>query len=635
MPDPRVFIPVDLKKFMQLPDLNLNDQHPDMPLLSAYLKRFGYLDPGTADAQALDAPISDGLRKLQRQFGLPVTGTLDAATRQVMAADRCGMPDPGGPLDFATLCAWNRRNLTYAFGPLSAQVGNNVAMAAIRRAFATWSNCGVGLTFTEVATSASPDILIEWRQANDPDHSMVGGVIAHADFPPGCSVVVNNLPLPLHFDDQEHTWVDGAVANGFDIETVALHEIGHLLGLGHTTVASSVMFPTVSPNFTLRALQQDDLDGIRTLYTRTGWNGDWFPLPGQAVFDREKQQIAAVARSPDNLDLFVIGFDNHVWSTFWTPQTGWNGDWFPLPGQAVFDREKQQIAAVSRAPDNLDLFVIGFDNHVWTTFWTPQTGWNGDWFPLPGQAVFDREKQQIAAVSRSPDNLDLFVIGFDNHVWSTFWNPADRLEWRLVPAPGPGRVRPREAADRGGGAVAGQPRSVRDRLRQSRLEHVLVAADRLEWRLVPAPGPGRVRPREAADRGGGAVAEQPRSVRDRLRQSRLEHVLVPADRLEWRLVPAPGPGRVRPREAADRGGGAVAEQPRSVRDRLRQSRLEHVLEPADRLEWRLVPAPGPGRVRPREAADRGGGAGAEQPRSVRHRLRQSRLEHVLARIITC
>ena len=29
------------------------------------------------------------------------------------------------------------------------------------------------------------------------------------------------------------------------------------------------------------------------------WNGDWFPLPGQAVFDRDKQHVAAVTgRSP-------------------------------------------------------------------------------------------------------------------------------------------------------------------------------------------------------------------------------------------------------------------------------------------------------------------------------------------------
>lgn len=119
----------------------------------------------------------------------------------------------------------------------------------MRRAFATWAAAGVGLTFSEVAQNQNPDIVIEWRQAADPDHSMVGGVIAHADFPPGCSVIVINPPLPLHYDDQEHTWVDGAVANGFDIETVALHEIGHCLGMLHTNVNGSVMFPLVSPNF--------------------------------------------------------------------------------------------------------------------------------------------------------------------------------------------------------------------------------------------------------------------------------------------------------------------------------------------------------------------------------------------------
>ena len=159
-----------------------------------------------------------------------------------------------------------------------------------------------------------------------------------------------------------------------------------------------------------------------TFWTQSGgWNADWFPLPGQHVFDHQKQQIAALSRAPGILDLFVIGFDNRVYTTFWTQSGGWNADWFPLPGQHVFDHQKQQIAALSRAPGILDLFVIGFDNRVYTTFWTQSGGWNADWFPLPGQHVFDRDKQQIAAVSRTPGNLDLFVIGFDNHVYSTFW----------------------------------------------------------------------------------------------------------------------------------------------------------------------------------------------------------------------
>jgi hypothetical protein len=47
----------------------------------------------------------------------------------------------------------------------------------------------------------------------------------------------------------------------------------------------------------------------------------------------------------------------------------------------VFDREHQQIAAVSRASGNLDLFVIGNDNHIWTTYWSDQASWSADWLP--------------------------------------------------------------------------------------------------------------------------------------------------------------------------------------------------------------------------------------------------------------
>jgi len=160
------------------------------------------------------------------------------------------------------------------------------------------------------------------------------------------------------------------------------------------------------------------------------WNADWGPLPGQAVFDRSTQKIAAVSRDPNHLDLFVIGNDSHVWTTAWSSASGWNADWGPLPGQAVFDLNTQNIATVSRDPGNLDLFVIGNDGgarttngHVWTTAWSSATGWNADWGPLPGQAVFDRNTQKIAAVSRAPGNLDLFVIGNDSHVWTTFWAP--------------------------------------------------------------------------------------------------------------------------------------------------------------------------------------------------------------------
>ena len=168
-------------------------------------------------------------------------------------------------------------------------------------------------------------------------------------------------------------------------------------------------------------------DALTVNYLDAGF----FQLSGTAVFDFTKQRIAAVSRAPGNLDLFVIGLDNRIWTRFWNDQNGWSADWFPLPGTAVFDHTTQQLAAVSRAPGNLDVFVIGFDNRVWTTFWNDQDGWgadpNGHFFPLPGTAVFDHTTQQLAAVSRAPGNLDLFVIGFDSKAWSEFWN--DHVGW--------------------------------------------------------------------------------------------------------------------------------------------------------------------------------------------------------------
>jgi len=52
-----------------------------------------------------------------------------------------------------------------------------------------------------------------------------------------------------------------------DIQGVACHEFGHALGLAHSTVMGSTMFPAISiDETTLRSIEQDDQLGIQALY---------------------------------------------------------------------------------------------------------------------------------------------------------------------------------------------------------------------------------------------------------------------------------------------------------------------------------------------------------------------------------
>lgn len=63
-----------------------------------------------------------------------------------------------------------------------------------------------------------------------------------------------------------YTWTTGCTAQpgAFDLESVILHENGHVAGLGHSTDVNAVMYPSYQ---TARcALAQDDKNGIAALY---------------------------------------------------------------------------------------------------------------------------------------------------------------------------------------------------------------------------------------------------------------------------------------------------------------------------------------------------------------------------------
>ena len=95
------------------------------------------------------------------------------------------------------------------------------------------------------------------------------GVLAHAYQPGTQSIfgVGGTIAGDMHIDSSED-WV-----GTFDLASVILHELGHSLGLGHSTDINAVMYPFYSGQLTLGA---DDIAGIQSIY------GAAVPLPGAA-----------------------------------------------------------------------------------------------------------------------------------------------------------------------------------------------------------------------------------------------------------------------------------------------------------------------------------------------------------------
>jgi hypothetical protein len=180
---------------------------------------------------------------------------------------------------------WTTQPVRYYVSERSAPgVSAQDFQTVVSRAFATWSAVDTAQTSSEFAgfTQAPPEIgdsMTVLGFANRPDLQRVLGATSFIVDTTDGAIVESDI-----FFNTAFPWsvAPAGEPGRHDLEAIAVHEIGHLLGLGHSAIgetevvpggrrvlgAEAVMFPIAfaSGSIVGRTLKADDIAGLTDIY---------------------------------------------------------------------------------------------------------------------------------------------------------------------------------------------------------------------------------------------------------------------------------------------------------------------------------------------------------------------------------
>jgi hypothetical protein len=175
---------------------------------------------------------------------------------------------------------------------------------AVARAFASWSGVSTAVVSAQFAGFTGSDPFVEdaasvigFRSRPDLEH-VLGSTRFELDAVTG-EILASDIFLNAAF---QWSVAAGGQASRYDVESIALHEIGHLLGLSHSALGETevlgpesrrviakraVMFPIAYPagNIDDRTLEADDVAGVSDIYSSAAFNRSFGSISGRVTLN--------------------------------------------------------------------------------------------------------------------------------------------------------------------------------------------------------------------------------------------------------------------------------------------------------------------------------------------------------------